>query len=168
VSSERPNLGVDSTCFCWLLGVRRKIGLCIEHGWDGWARGSFKFLSRWALRRSLYLNLDWLYLTLCATRQFLDVSSLCRCTTRRNQECSDSLRCISSPWLSSVTMSNLQCNLLLHNTSLFTCGFFQRSSVAEFLTFFSKTVAERTRVGQRQDVEENSYLELALEYRVLF
>ena len=34
-------------------------------------------------------------------------------------------------------------------------GFFQRSSVGEFMTFFSKTVAERTRAGQRQDVEEN-------------
>ena len=37
-----------------------------------------------------------------------------------------------------------------------TFGFFQRSSVGEFMTFFSKTVAERTRAGQRQDVEENS------------
>jgi synaptobrevin family protein YKT6 len=34
-------------------------------------------------------------------------------------------------------------------------GFFQRSSVGEFMTFFSKTVAERTKAGQRQDVEEN-------------
>jgi len=39
---------------------------------------------------------------------------------------------------------------------LSTFGFFQRSSVGEFMTFFSKTVAERTRAGQRQDVEENS------------
>jgi synaptobrevin homolog YKT6 len=34
-------------------------------------------------------------------------------------------------------------------------GFFQRSSVGEFMTFFSQTVAERTKAGQRQDVEEN-------------
>ncbi|CAG8440479.1 11924_t:CDS:2 [Diversispora eburnea] len=34
-------------------------------------------------------------------------------------------------------------------------GFFQRSSVQEFMTFFSKTVAERTKPGQRQSVEEN-------------
>ena len=39
---------------------------------------------------------------------------------------------------------------------LSTFGFFQRSSVGEFMTFFSKTIAERTQAGQRQDVEENS------------
>jgi synaptobrevin family protein YKT6 len=43
---------------------------------------------------------------------------------------------------------------------LSTFGFFQRSSVGEFMTFFSKTVAERTRAGQRQDVEENSTSQL--------
>ncbi|CAJ0762620.1 19424_t:CDS:2 [Entrophospora sp. SA101] len=35
-------------------------------------------------------------------------------------------------------------------------GFFQRSSAQEFMTFFAKTVAERTKPGQRQSVEENS------------
>ena len=34
---------------------------------------------------------------------------------------------------------------------------FTRSSVGEFMSLFSKTVAERTRPGQRQDVEEQSY-----------
>ena len=34
---------------------------------------------------------------------------------------------------------------------------FTRSSVGEFMSLFSKTVAERTRAGQRQDVEEQSY-----------
>jgi synaptobrevin family protein YKT6 len=34
---------------------------------------------------------------------------------------------------------------------------FTRSSISEFLTLFSKTVAERTKPGQRQDVEEQSY-----------
>ncbi|OCK79357.1 snare-like protein [Lepidopterella palustris CBS 459.81] len=34
---------------------------------------------------------------------------------------------------------------------------FTRSSVGEFMTLFCKTVAERTRPGQRQDVEEQSY-----------
>ncbi|KAF2860282.1 snare-like protein [Piedraia hortae CBS 480.64] len=34
---------------------------------------------------------------------------------------------------------------------------FTRSSVGEFMSMFSKTVAERTKVGQRQDVEEQSY-----------
>lgn len=37
-------------------------------------------------------------------------------------------------------------------------GYFQRGSVQEFMTFFSKTVAERTRPGQRQSIEENNYL----------
>ncbi|CAG8746737.1 6896_t:CDS:2, partial [Dentiscutata erythropus] len=35
-------------------------------------------------------------------------------------------------------------------------GFFQRGSVQEFMKFFSKTVAERTRPGQRLSVEENN------------
>ncbi|WEW59185.1 palmitoyltransferase [Emydomyces testavorans] len=34
---------------------------------------------------------------------------------------------------------------------------FTRDSYAEFMTLFSKTVAERTRPGQRQDIEEKSY-----------
>ncbi|ODQ50711.1 snare Ykt6 [Saitoella complicata NRRL Y-17804] len=38
-------------------------------------------------------------------------------------------------------------------------GFFQRGSVGEFMTFFSKTIAERTTPGQRQDIEEgNNYV----------
>ncbi|KAF2834723.1 snare-like protein [Patellaria atrata CBS 101060] len=34
---------------------------------------------------------------------------------------------------------------------------FTRTSVGEFMTLFSKTVAERTKPGQRQDIEEQSY-----------
>ncbi|KAF1814791.1 snare-like protein [Eremomyces bilateralis CBS 781.70] len=34
---------------------------------------------------------------------------------------------------------------------------FTRSTIGEFMTMFSKTVAERTRPGQRQDVEEQGY-----------
>lgn len=34
---------------------------------------------------------------------------------------------------------------------------FTRASVGEFMTMFSKTVAERTKPGQRQDIEEQSY-----------
>ncbi|KAF2457722.1 Longin-like domain-containing protein [Lineolata rhizophorae] len=34
---------------------------------------------------------------------------------------------------------------------------FTRTSVSEFMSLFSKTVAERTQRGQRQDVEEQSY-----------
>ncbi len=37
-------------------------------------------------------------------------------------------------------------------------SFYQRGSVAEFMTFFSKTVAERTQPGQRQTVQENTYM----------
>lgn len=36
-------------------------------------------------------------------------------------------------------------------------GFFTRGSIAEFLTFFSGSVAERTGPAQRQDVQEQSY-----------
>jgi synaptobrevin homolog YKT6 len=36
-------------------------------------------------------------------------------------------------------------------------SFYQRGSVGEFLQFFSKTVAERTKQGQRQSVQENTY-----------
>jgi synaptobrevin homolog YKT6 len=35
-------------------------------------------------------------------------------------------------------------------------GFFQRSTVSQFINFFSQTVAERTTPGTRSDVEENS------------
>jgi len=36
-------------------------------------------------------------------------------------------------------------------------SFYQRGSVSEFLTFFTKTVVERTAQGQRQSVQENNY-----------
>ncbi|KAF5348701.1 hypothetical protein D9758_006759 [Tetrapyrgos nigripes] len=36
-------------------------------------------------------------------------------------------------------------------------SFYQKGSVGEFMTFFSKTVAERTQPGQRQSVQENNY-----------
>ncbi|OAX41219.1 snare protein YKT6 [Rhizopogon vinicolor AM-OR11-026] len=36
-------------------------------------------------------------------------------------------------------------------------SFYQRGSVSEFLTFFTKTVVERTPQGQRQSVQENNY-----------
>lgn len=37
-------------------------------------------------------------------------------------------------------------------------GFFERSSVAQFMTFFSETVSLRTGAGQRQSVEEGNYV----------
>jgi len=33
-------------------------------------------------------------------------------------------------------------------------GFFQRSSVEEFMRFFSKTIVERTQIAARQSVKE--------------
>jgi hypothetical protein len=37
-------------------------------------------------------------------------------------------------------------------------SFYQRGSVGEFMSFMSKTVAERTAQGQRQSVQENNYV----------
>lgn len=37
-------------------------------------------------------------------------------------------------------------------------GFFERSSVGQFMTFFSETVASRTQKGQRQSIEEGNYV----------
>lgn len=37
-------------------------------------------------------------------------------------------------------------------------GFFERNSVSQFMSFFSETVAARTTAGQRQSVEEGSYI----------
>ncbi|KAF2136254.1 uncharacterized protein K452DRAFT_237799 [Aplosporella prunicola CBS 121167] len=46
---------------------------------------------------------------------------------------------------------------LCSERELSTYSRFTRTSVGEFMTLFSKTVAERTRPGERQDVEEQSY-----------
>ncbi|KAI6000869.1 snare protein YKT6, partial [Pisolithus albus] len=48
--------------------------------------------------------------------------------------------------------------ILSSASDLSSFSFYQRGSVGEFLTFFSKTVAERTSQGQRQSVQENSYV----------
>ncbi|KAF9940301.1 hypothetical protein KVV02_006223 [Mortierella alpina] len=37
-------------------------------------------------------------------------------------------------------------------------GFFQRSSIAEFMTFMAQTIAEKTQPGQRQSIEESNYV----------
>ena len=47
--------------------------------------------------------------------------------------------------------------ILVQASDLSTFSFYQRGSVGEFLTFFSKTIAERTPQGQRQSVQENNY-----------
>ncbi|KAI9736338.1 MAG: palmitoyltransferase [Cirrosporium novae-zelandiae] len=46
---------------------------------------------------------------------------------------------------------------LCHEKDLSAYSRFTRDSYGEFMTLFSKTVAERTRPGQRQDIEEKSY-----------
>ncbi|KAJ7768385.1 snare protein YKT6 [Mycena metata] len=47
--------------------------------------------------------------------------------------------------------------LLSNANDLSSFSFYQKGSVGEFMTFFSKTVAERTPQGQRQSVQENNY-----------
>lgn len=37
-------------------------------------------------------------------------------------------------------------------------SFFERSSVSQFMTFFSETVSQRTTAGQRQSIEEGNYV----------
>ncbi|KAM9889568.1 hypothetical protein OXX69_012795, partial [Metschnikowia pulcherrima] len=37
-------------------------------------------------------------------------------------------------------------------------SFFERSSVAQFMTFFSETVAQRTPRARRQSIEEGNYV----------
>ena len=46
---------------------------------------------------------------------------------------------------------------LCHATDLSSFSFYQKGSVGEFMTFFTKTVAERTSQGARQSVQENNY-----------
>lgn len=48
-------------------------------------------------------------------------------------------------------------SILSSASDLSSFSFYQRGSVGEFLTFFSKTVAERTPQTQRQSVQENNY-----------
>ncbi|GJE92323.1 synaptobrevin family protein [Phanerochaete sordida] len=47
--------------------------------------------------------------------------------------------------------------ILTTASDLSSFSFYQRGSVGEFLTFFTKTIAERTPQGQRQSVQENNY-----------
>lgn len=47
--------------------------------------------------------------------------------------------------------------ILTSASDLSSYSFFQKGTVQEFMTFFSKTVADRTAPGQRQSVQENNY-----------
>ena len=49
------------------------------------------------------------------------------------------------------------CTILSQGTDLSTFSFYQRGSVSEFMSFFVKTIVERTPQGQRQSVQENNY-----------
>ena len=48
--------------------------------------------------------------------------------------------------------------LLASAKDVSTFTFFQRSTVAQFMDFFSQTVAERTQAGQRQGIEQDSMI----------
>jgi synaptobrevin family protein YKT6 len=48
--------------------------------------------------------------------------------------------------------------MLAQATDLSTFGYFQRSSVKEFITFFSRTLVERCTRGQRMSIEHESYV----------
>ncbi|KAF8629716.1 hypothetical protein AX15_003314 [Amanita polypyramis BW_CC] len=47
--------------------------------------------------------------------------------------------------------------VLSNANDLSSFSFYQRSTAAEFMPFFSRTVAERTPQGQRQSIQENIY-----------
>jgi len=47
--------------------------------------------------------------------------------------------------------------ILVSAQDLSSFSFYQRGTVAEFLSFFTRTVAERTSQGQRQSLQENNY-----------
>jgi len=49
------------------------------------------------------------------------------------------------------------CTVLSSASDLSTFSFYQRGSVGEFMSFFTKTIVERTPQGQRQSIEENNY-----------
>ncbi|KAI5116479.1 hypothetical protein M0805_003508 [Coniferiporia weirii] len=48
--------------------------------------------------------------------------------------------------------------VLANAQDLSSFSFYQRGTVGEFLTFFTRTVAERTPAGQRQSLTENNYV----------
>ncbi|KAK7689511.1 hypothetical protein QCA50_007303 [Cerrena zonata] len=47
--------------------------------------------------------------------------------------------------------------VLVSASDLSTFSFYQRGSVGEFMSFFTRTISERTPQGQRQSVQENNY-----------
>ncbi|KAJ3065575.1 palmitoyltransferase, partial [Quaeritorhiza haematococci] len=54
-----------------------------------------------------------------------------------------------------VAEAGSSARLLAAEYDLSSFGFFQRGSIQEFLNFFAKTAAERTRPGDRQKIEQD-------------
>ncbi|KAI9018442.1 Longin-like domain-containing protein [Hyaloraphidium curvatum] len=54
----------------------------------------------------------------------------------------------------SIVLQGSPARTLVSEAELSAFGFFQRSSIQEFLTFFTTTIAERTQPGDRQCIEE--------------
>lgn len=59
---------------------------------------------------------------------------------------------------SSSSASADACVTLAQSTCLDSFGFFERGTVRQFTTFFSKTVAARIPLGQRSSVEQKEYV----------
>ncbi|RPD52527.1 snare protein YKT6 [Lentinus tigrinus ALCF2SS1-7] len=57
-----------------------------------------------------------------------------------------------------LTPPNGSAVILTSASDLSSFSFYQRGSVAEFMSFFTTTVSERTPQGQRQSIQENSYV----------
>ena len=47
--------------------------------------------------------------------------------------------------------------ILSSASDVFSFAFYRRSSIGEFMFFFTKTVAERTSQGQRQSTQQDTY-----------
>jgi len=58
----------------------------------------------------------------------------------------------------SILTNSTPAKLLCAEQDLSSFGFFQRGSVQEFINFFSTTAAERTQVGERSKIEQQSYV----------
>ncbi|CAE6447746.1 Synaptobrevin homolog YKT6 OS=Ashbya gossypii (strain ATCC 10895 / CBS 109,51 / FGSC 9923 / NRRL Y-1056) GN=YKT6 PE=3 SV=1 [Rhizoctonia solani AG-1 IB] len=59
--------------------------------------------------------------------------------------------------LNILHLSSGKATSLVCANDLSTFSFYQRGGVAEFMSFFAGTVAERTPAGQRQSIQEKSY-----------
>lgn len=58
----------------------------------------------------------------------------------------------------SILTNTTPAKIVAAENDLSSFGFFQRGSVQEFINFFSSTAAERTKIGERSKVEQQSYV----------